>query len=363
VTAELFVFAIALATSFVLTMPIRRLAVEIGMVDRPNARKLHQNPMPLLGGVAIYCGAVFPILFWLGGQQHWGQIAGLLAGATLLLLTGVLDDRGLLHHQVKLFLAMPVAAITVISMGVRFHVIGQFMPGALGNVCDTVLTFFWIVGITAAFSILDHMDGLVSGVAAIAAFFFTLLATLDGQHYVAPLAAAVCGASLGFLRWNFKPAKIFMGDGGAMFLGFMVAALGVKLRPSQAPQTVAWIIPLLVLAVPIFDTTLVTISRSRRGLLPFASPGKDHTAHRLANLSLGQRGAVLLMYGVGVFFGLLAVAVNRVALTQYWGLAIVVLLAGLAGVTVFEKLPYERQSKTVVKTTTAAELAGMSVHP
>jgi UDP-GlcNAc:undecaprenyl-phosphate GlcNAc-1-phosphate transferase len=201
------------------------------------------------------------------------------------------------------------------------------------------------------------MDGLVSGLAAIAAFFFALLATLDGQYFVAPLAAAVCGASLGFLRWNFKPAKIFMGDGGAMFLGFMVAALGVKLRPESAPQNIAWIIPLLVLAVPIFDTTLVTISRSRRGLLPFASPGKDHTAHRLANLPLGQRGAVLLMYGVGSFFGLVAIAVSHVALTQVWLLSAFLIIAALGAILAFEKMPYERQSPHVAQPAVTASLS------
>lgn len=336
------VFAIALTTSFALTVPVRRLALQIGMVDHPNSRKLHQSPMPLLGGLAIYCGTVVAILFSLRGQQLT-QIFGILAGSTLLLLTGVLDDRGLLHHQVKLFLAMPIAAATLLAVGVRFSVASELLPGTLGTALDVALTLFWMVGITAAFSILDHMDGLVSGVAAIASFFFALLAALDGQHLLATIGAAICGACIGFLRWNFKPAKIFMGDGGAMFLGFMVGALAVKLRPTHAPQTVAWMIPLLVLAVPIFDTTLVIVSRSRRGLLPFASPGKDHTAHRLANLPLGQRGAVILIYGVGMFFGLLAVALNRVAMTQHWELVFGLALSALTAILILEKLPYERQ--------------------
>jgi UDP-GlcNAc:undecaprenyl-phosphate GlcNAc-1-phosphate transferase len=134
-----------------------------------------------------------------------------------------------------------------------------------------------------------------------------------------------------------------MGDGGAMFLGFMLATLGLKLRLAQAPQSIAWMIPFLVLAVPIFDTTLVTISRSRRGLVPFASPGKDHTAHRLANLHLGQRGAVLVIYGVGLLFGILAVVLSRVSL--HWPLAfgVALVLSGLAVVVLLENLPYERQ--------------------
>ncbi len=335
-------FAIALATSFGLTVPVRRLALHLGVIDYPNPRKLHQSPMPLLGGLAIYCGTVVSIMFCLDGQPR-GQIFGILAGATLLLVTGILDDRGLLHHQIKLFVAMPLAAATLAVLGVRFHLASDFVPGAAGTSLDVALTLLWVVGITAAFSILDHMDGLVGGVAAIASFFFALLALLNGQILLAPLGAAVFGASLGFLPWNFKPAQIFMGDGGAMFLGFMVATLGVKLRLTHTPGSIAWMIPALILAVPIFDTTLVTISRSRRGLLPFASPGKDHTAHRLANLRLGQRGAVLVIYAAGVFFGVLGIALSRVSLQRPLTFAVATALAPLAAIVLLETLPYERQ--------------------
>lgn len=338
-------FTIALTTSFAVTVPVRRLALHIGMVDQPGSRKLHQAPMPLLGGLAIYCGTVIAIIFSLNGQLR-GQILGILAGATLLLITGILDDRGLLHHQIKLFVSMPLAAVTLIVVGIRVHIASMYLPGPMGNDLDVALTLFWVVGITAAFSILDHMDGLVSGVAAIASFFFFLLGIMNGQILVAPLGAAVFGASLGFLRWNFKPAKIFMGDGGAMFLGFMLATLGLKVRPEHVTQAGVWMVPVLVLAIPIFDTTLVTISRARRGLLPFASPGKDHTAHRLANLSLGQRGAVLLIYGAGVVFGLLAVVVRRASLQQPLGFAVALGLAVLAGVVLLERLPYERQQRS-----------------
>jgi UDP-GlcNAc:undecaprenyl-phosphate GlcNAc-1-phosphate transferase len=335
-------FVIALATSFGLTVPLRRLAFHIGMVDQPDVRKLHQSPMPLLGGVAIYCGTAVSIMFSLDGQSR-SQVFGILMGSTLLLLTGILDDRGLLHDQIKLFVAMPLAAVTLVALGVRFHVASEFLSGLLGTNLDVALTLFWVVGITAAFSILDHMDGLVSGVAAIACFFFALLAILNSQVLVATLGTAVFGASLGFLCWNFKPAKIFMGDGGAMFLGFMVATLGVKLRLAHTPRAIAWLVPVLVAAVPIFDTTLVTISRSRRGLLPFASPGKDHTAHRLANLRLGQRGAVLVIYGAGLLCGVLAVLLSRLFFERPLMFGAVLAFAALTGVAVLENLPYERQ--------------------
>jgi UDP-GlcNAc:undecaprenyl-phosphate GlcNAc-1-phosphate transferase len=201
----------------------------------------------------------------------------------------------------------------------------------------------WVVGITASFSILDHMDGLCAGVAAMAAAFFALLAYLSGQTLVTVLAAAVLGAAAGFLRWNFKPAKIFMGDGGAMFLGFLMATLALKLRLVQSNLVSAWLVPVLVLGATIFDTTLVTISRSRRGLLPFATPGKDHAAHRLANLGLGQRGAVLTMYMIGALSGALALLVSTVALSLSLTIGVIALVAALAGVAVLERAPYERQ--------------------
>jgi len=344
VLSGMLTFSIALTATFLLTVPVRRLALQIGMIDQPSPRKLHQAPMPLLGGLAIYCGSVLAILLSMDGQPR-AQILGILAGATLLLITGILDDRGVLHHQVKLFVAMPLAAVALLAVGIQFHFFSQFVAGARGRTADLALTLFWVVGITAAFSILDHMDGLVSGVAAIASFFFAWLAIGSGQVLVATLGAAVLGASLGFLRWNFKPAKIFMGDGGAMFLGFMLAALGLKLRLVETPGTIAPMIPILILAVPIFDTTLVSISRSRRGLLPFATPGKDHTAHRLAMFYLGQRGAVLVIYGFGVLFGGLALLLSRHPFGWPLAFEIGLGLVALAAVVLCECLPYERQGQ------------------
>jgi UDP-GlcNAc:undecaprenyl-phosphate GlcNAc-1-phosphate transferase len=187
------------------------------------------------------------------------------------------------------------------------------------------------------------MDGLCAGVAAVASFFFALLAYLNGQIIVTTLAAAVLGAAAGFLRWNFKPAKIFMGDGGAMFLGFLMATLGLKLRLEQANHWSAWIAQLLILVVPIFDTTLVTISRSRRGLLPFAAPGKDHTAHRLANAGLGQRGAVLTLYLVGALGGSAAILVSYLPSRAALAAGIVAVALAILAIAKLELVPYERQ--------------------
>jgi UDP-GlcNAc:undecaprenyl-phosphate GlcNAc-1-phosphate transferase len=337
-------FAVAFAASWGLTVPIRRIALSWGMVDIPNARKIHRTPIPLLGGVAIYCGTVSAIVGFAETRAR-GQIVGILAASTLLLVVGILDDRHLLHHQIKLFVAMPLAALTLVALGVRTHVASAFFPGPVGSTLDIGLTLFWVVGITAAYNIFDHMDGLASGVTAIAALFFTILAIREGQVLVATLGTALLGGSLGFLMWNFNPAKIFMGDGGAMFLGFMVATLGLKLRLQDVPEASSWMIPVLLLIVPIFDTTLICVSRSRRGLLPFASPGKDHTAHRLANVGLGQRGAVLVLYAVGAVSGLFAMLVCGLSVKLALALAVVVAALALLAVILLEKFPYERQNK------------------
>jgi UDP-GlcNAc:undecaprenyl-phosphate GlcNAc-1-phosphate transferase len=243
--------------------------------------------------------------------------------------------------------AAPVAACVLLVSGIWANVFSS--APVLGEhaalILDSAVTVVWVVGIIGAFNILDHMDGLAAGIAAIASSFFLIAAVLGGQLLVGPLAAAVLGASLGFLRWDFNPARIFMGDGGALLLGFLLATLGVKLRMPAVPDETAWMVPVLILGVPIFDTSLVTISRIRRGLLPFASPGKDHTAHRLAGLGLGQRRAVLLMYAGGIGLGLLALLVGRLSTGQAYVLAGVIVLTAVFAIVFLEGVPYERQER------------------
>ena len=340
--AGLLAFLIALLASLTLTVPVRALALRVGMVDRPGPRKVHLQPIPLLGGLAIYFGVALSVLFLVEGPAR-GQVWGILAGATLIAAVGILDDRGLLHHQVKLFVGMPLAAVILLFSGIRTQIFSTLLGGRGGDVLDAALTIVWVVGITASFSILDHMDGLCAGVAAMAAAFFALLAYLNGQVLVTVLAAAVLGAACGFLRWNFKPAKIFMGDGGAMFLGFLMATLALKLRFAQPNLVSVWLVPVLILGATIFDTALVTVSRSRRGLLPFATPGQDHAAHRLANIGLGQRGAVLTMYMVGALSGALALLVSTFPISFAFLAIVFAAVFALTGIVYLERAPYERQ--------------------
>lgn len=343
-SAGLLAFLIALSASLVLTVPVRALAIRVGMVDLPGPRKVHLRPIPLLGGLAIYGGVLLAILTVFDGPAR-EQSFGIVTGASLVALIGFLDDRGWLHHQIKLFVGMPLAAAILLASGVHARVFSAFVHGHAGYWLDAALTVIWVVGITASFSILDHMDGLCAGVAAMASLFLGTLAYFNGQTVVATLAAAVLGAAAGFLRWNFKPAKIFMGDGGAMFLGFLMATLALKLRMEHGTLVSSWLAPVLVLIATIFDTTLVTISRARRGLLPFAAPGKDHSAHRLANLGLGQRGAVLAMYLAGAVGGAAALAVTRVSATSAAGVGAFVLIATLVAIVWLERAPYEKQRR------------------
>jgi UDP-GlcNAc:undecaprenyl-phosphate/decaprenyl-phosphate GlcNAc-1-phosphate transferase len=345
--AGLLAFGIALFASLMLTVPVRALAIRVGMVDLPGPRKVHLQPIPLLGGLAMWGAIMLAILFAFDGSAR-AQSIGIVTGATLVAAVGFLDDKGWLHHQIKLFIAMPIAAAILIASGVHAQAFETFVAGRPGYVLDAALTVFWVVGITASFSILDHMDGLCAGVAAMASIFFAMIAYLNGQTVVATLAAAVLGGAAGFLRWNFKPAKIFMGDGGAMFLGFLMATLGLKLRLEHGNSVSGWLVPILILGATIFDTTLITISRSRRGLIPFTTPGKDHTAHRLANL-LDQRLAVLTMYSLGAITGGAAVFVTHLSSAGALAVAAIAVILTLGGVALLEQAPFEPQKRKAAK--------------
>jgi UDP-GlcNAc:undecaprenyl-phosphate GlcNAc-1-phosphate transferase len=315
-----------------------RLARRWNAIDWPGPRKFHTRPIPRLGGLAIFGAAILTLGFFLDGPVLREGLAILGAGS-LIALVGFLDDMGRLHSQVKLFFAMPLAALILMAAGIRAEV----TPWAWFNVGITLL---WVVGIICAFNLLDNMDGLTAGVSAVTAAFFTALAVLGGQSLVGLLGAAVLGVSVGFLVYNFHPARIFMGDGGAMFLGFMMATLGLKLRPLETPSGVSWMVPVLALGVPIFDTTLVTVSRIRRGLVPFMSPGKDHLSHRLHRLGLDPAQVAWIHYGLSGMLGLtaLGLVIFRVPAWGWWLVAIGLAAAGIGAITALERVPFEPQA-------------------
>ncbi len=301
---------------------MRRLALRYAVVDAPSGRKIHATPVPLLGGAAIYVSFVLVLIFF-GDRFYINQFVGIFSGATFMSLMGVVDDRWGLGSYVKLVGQLFAAGILVFS-GVQIHIFGGWL--------DIVLTMLWVVGITNAMNLLDNMDGLSGGIAMIAAVFFTLLAAMSRQYLVGALAAALAGACAGFLIYNWNPAHIFMGDTGSLFLGFLLSAVAIKMRFPSNSVTVTWMIPLLVLAVPLFDTTLVFVSRLRRGKNPLTTPGKDHLSHRLARLTGSRREAVLLCYLLAGAIGLLAIFLTQAALPEAIFVALMVVSAAIYGI-------------------------------
>ena len=280
---------------------VRYAALKLGILDNPSARKVHSAPVPLMGGIAIYVAFIAALVLW-GERSYVNEVVGISVGATLVSIVGALDDSRGMGSYLKLLFQVAAATVLILS-GVQVRL--------FDGVLDIVLTLLWVVGITNAFNLLDNMDGLSSGVATIAAAFFTLLAAMSDQYLVGTLAAALCGACLGFLVYNWNPARVFMGDTGSLFLGFLLAAVGIKLRFPANSASITWMIPILVLALPLFDTSLVFFSRLRRGRNPLTTPGKDHVSHRLARRTGSQREAVLLCYLITGGTGLAAIFLTQ----------------------------------------------------
>ena len=324
------VFVSALLLVLGTTPIVRRVAGRLGVVDQPDSRRIHLAPVPLLGGVAIYVGFIVALLLF-GEGWVLSQTVSILVGATIVSFLGIWDDRWGLRPVLKLVGQAAAATILVVS-GVQV----AFLPHPALNLAVTLV---WILGITNAMNLLDNMDGLSGGVGAVAAAFFLLLAAWNGQYLVASLAAALLGVCIGFLVYNFNPATIFMGDAGSMFLGFILAVVGIKLRFPGRPDIITWMIPVVVLSLPIFDTTLVVFSRLRRGINPLTNPGRDHVSHRLVSLGLSQRQAVVSLYAICGALGVVGVLIMFSNLAVAYGLGAAVFLAGLVGLFLLEGLP------------------------
>jgi UDP-GlcNAc:undecaprenyl-phosphate GlcNAc-1-phosphate transferase len=268
-----------------------------------------------MGGVAILL-AVMGALLLLRSQMEIQQLVAMVIGAAFMSFMGLMDDRFTLSAYVRL-VAQIAAGIFIWVSGVRVQIFSN-------PYMDSALTVFWIVGITNAMNFLDNMDGLSAGVSAVVSAFFLVLAIQNGQFLVSALSAAVLGACIGFLIWNLNPANVFMGDSGSMFLGFMLACVAIKLRFVAQTINVSWMVPLIVMGLPIFDTTLVCLSRLRRGKNPLTTPGKDHTSHRIVAHGFSKREAVLILYIVCGALGISAQMVANANETAAWIIGIAV---------------------------------------
>ncbi|MGC9521690.1 MAG: MraY family glycosyltransferase [Anaerolineae bacterium] len=330
ITTYLIVFVGVLLMAAISTPMARKLGLQLEIMDQPDpGRKVHTVPTPRVGGVAIFLSTLIAALLLQGAYR---ELSSILVGATLVSFLGLWDDRFGLGAGVKL-VGQLVAVALLILTGISVRT----FPYEVVNLAVTIL---WVVGITNAINLLDNMDGLSAGIAAIASAHFSLMCAFSGQYLVGALSVAVMAACIGFLIYNWNPATIFMGDSGTLFLGFVLASVGIKLRFPDNVPFVTWMIPLLVLGVPIFDTTLVTLSRLRRGLNPLTAAGTDHTSHRLTYAGFSRREAVFILYIVSFLLGLLAIFVTQASVLEGYLVGGVVVLVALYGLWRLERPPF-----------------------
>ena len=298
-------FVAALSVTAVLVPVLKRVAVRFDVLDRPGGYKSQTQPVPYLGGVAMAVATlVGVVILWrMGLAARWGEGLVIMVAAVAMMLVGLADDLWNLSPWLRL-VAQAVAATAVALSGTAIELFDSELLGS-------TLAAVWIVGITNGLNLLDNMDGLASGVAAISGGWMFLIAVMNGQVLIASLLAGVIGAALGFLRFNYHPASIYMGDAGSLFLGFLLAVAAIRLR-FDAPAEYTWVIPVLALGLPILDTSFVTFNRIRSGRNPL-SGGRDHISHRLVQSGLTVRGAVSLLYGVAIAFGTLGLVVSLTA--------------------------------------------------
>lgn len=310
-------------------------ALHFNIVDKPGARKVHEHVTPLMGGLAIVGATIIATFFVVGLEFPNYVIASLIAGM-LVAWVGLLDDRKALSAKARL-LVQSLACFVAIYFGVRVHL--HFLPDWV----NFLISFLWMVGLTNSINLMDNMDGLSAGISGIAAGYLALMAALSGQYLVAGVSSALAGACLGFLHWNFPPARIFMGDSGAYFLGFWLSVLSIQITFPATKSHVSWMVPIFILGLPIFDTTLVVFSRLRRGIHPFTA-GKDHISHRLTLVGYSRRESVLILYIAAFLLGTTAVFITQTNPTEAIFVGLLYALAWLMTFVWMERV-FDRSSE------------------
>ena len=312
-------FLLAFVVSLAMTPVAIKIAPKIGAMDVPkDSRRMHTKAMPRFGGLAIFCGTMISTAVFLAELDP--RIKGIMLGGVLIYALGVVDDLKNLPAKVK-FLGQTVIAVIMYTYDIRIEFITNFFGSGrseLGTVLCFIITILWIVGITNTVNLIDGLDGLAAGTSAIASLCIAYVAYIHGMYLAAGAMLALAGGALGFLPFNFYPAKIFMGDGGSLFLGFMLSTMSI-LGPVKKATIFAVIIPVLVLGLPIFDTAFA-IFRRLVNKRPIMEADKGHLHHRLMKLGYGQRRATLMLYGVSGIMGVAAVTLSRDLFVETAGL-------------------------------------------
>lgn len=311
-------FLLAFIISLVMTPVAKKIAFKIGAVDIPkDKRRMHTKAMPRFGGLAIFLGASVAILALIGQDP---KIRWIMLGGVLIYLLGIIDDLKNLPAKVK-FISQAAVACLMYFGDIRINFITNFFGegrSELGKVLIFFVTIIWIVGITNTINLIDGLDGLAAGSSAIASLCIAYVAYIHGMYLVSAGMLSLAGGALGFLPYNFYPATIFMGDGGSLFLGFMLSTLSISGTVKSA-TFVAVIIPVLVLGFPIFDT-MFAIFRRAINRKPIMEADKGHLHHRLMRLGYGQRRATLMLYCVSGIMGVAAVTFSRDLYVETLGL-------------------------------------------
>ncbi len=341
-------FFTTILLAYIATPIVRNWANKIGAIDIPkDNRRIHKNPTPLLGGLAIYFACIVGILIFVPLNL---RIIGIIAGATVIVACGYFDDVKSLRPGVKLAVQI-AAALIVIYCGVRINRFTNplyFLTGSkwieLG-VFSYPITLLWIVGLTNAFNLIDGLDGLAAGVSVISSMSLFAAAILLGpeQQYVPIITAVVAGSTLGFLPYNFNPAKIFMGDTGAMFLGFMlsvISAIGVL----KSATALAILIPVFAMGLPIIDTAFAIIRRVSNGK-SMVEADKGHLHHRLIDKGYSQKQAVLTLYSLSAILGVGAVAIIEVKLKTLYFMVFLAFLGTTMGIKHLRTINHNNKNK------------------
>lgn len=327
-------FTCAIGISYLITPQVIKFAHKIGAVDVPmDNRRVHTKPMPRLGGLAIF--ASFMIVFLATTNLEINKVVGLVLGSGMIIACGVKDDVNPVSAKFKIVVQL-LAALVLFYSGYRIgfltnflgEIISHFGAGEyiyISTIISLPITVFWIVGITNTINLIDGLDGLAAGVSMIAAAALTYVAFVNGSVEVAMLTAILTGSILGFLPYNFNPARIFMGDTGSLFLGFILAAVSIE-GALKSATVVTLFIPVIILGIPIFDTTFAIIRRVASGK-SISEGDKGHLHHRLLTIGLGHKNAVLSLYFLATLLGIAGISfVNNETLYGWTSLLIAMVL-------------------------------------
>ncbi len=294
---------ISFLITFFSTPQFIKLSHKLKIYDYPSWRKIHSNPIPILGGPAVFLGFSIPLFFF---HKRFPSINVIIITSAIILITGMLDDIFKLSPYLRLFVQLSIA-MALYACKIRIEYITHPIEGMyfLSKIQSMIITIIWVVGITNALNFIDGLDGLSSGISSIVTMIFFLLALSRSDVLSSILAISLFGSSLGFLRWNFFPAKIFLGDSGAYSIGLIVSIIAI-IGAFKTTTTLTFIIPILVLGIPIFDVSFAVIRRLKDKKNPISTPDRSHLHHQLLSLGLTQRQVVFIFYLITLILGVIS---------------------------------------------------------